>query len=764
MFGAITAVKWPTVPRLPLSLNPLPAEKAGNAGDAEPVTFLKLGPSEPSVPTNRFCFLLRFLTASIVVAFFSASLDAAEYGVVISADTNSFTLANGVLTARVSKASGDLMSLKYNGLEILDEEKQHPPAYWSQDTSRSRRITRVTIDPATNGGAFGEVSVKGVYVPAAGRFGGFNRGPACDIEIRYALGRSDPALYAYAIFSHPTNYPTTGFGEARFCAKLSDSLFDWMTVDARRNFQMITAYDWNHGTELNFKEARRMNSGQFRGQVEHKYDYTANQFDVRTWGWSSSAAHVGIWFINPSVEYLSGGPTKFELSAHRDATFTDSQVAPAPPTLLNYWRSSHYGGSMCSIAATDAWTKVVGPFLIYCNSGGGHDALWQDALTREKAETAAWPYSWVNGVDYPHKNDRATVIGRIVLRDPQAPGLVMSNLLVGLTAPDYAPPPTPRRPSGIGNYGGFGLGGGGEDDTNNPGGTAVGQNSLENRRTNSTASAVATRFGRGGSSPGPRVVDWQLDAKNYQFWVRGHEDGTFSISNVRAGTYTLHAIADGVLGELAVSNVVITAGQTLTLGSLNWQPVRYGRQLWDIGIPNRQGSEFFKGDDYFHWGWYLAYPKLFPNDVNYVIGQSDFHKDWFFEQVPHDEETDDTDGRGHGRATPWTVSFILPATPHGKAILRLAICGIGARRLDATMNHQSIGSVNNLVYNATINRDGIGGTWCERDLVFDASLMRAGQNTLTLTVPAGGLMSGILYDYLRLELDDNAVVQDPVEP
>lgn len=715
------------------------------------------------VPTHQSHFRPHILFVLVTIVFFSAILHAAGNGVAVSEDTNSLTLANGILTVQVAKTSGDIISLRYNGLEILDEEKQHPPAYWSQDTSRSRRTTRVTIDPAVNSGVFGEVSVKGVYTPTSGRFNGFNRGPACDIEIRYALGRNDSALYAYAIFSHPTNYPATGFGEARFCAKLSNSLFDWMTVDARRDFEMITAYDWNHGTELNFKEARRMTSGKYQGQVEHKYDYTANQFDVRTWGWSSSAAHVGVWFINPSVEYLSGGPTKFELSAHRDATFTDSLVAPAPPTLLNYWRSSHYGGSICGIAATDDWTKVVGPFLIYCNRGAGHDVLWQDALAREKVETAAWPYAWVNGVDYPHKNDRALVTGRIVLNDPQAPDLAISNLLVGLTAPDYAPPPLLRRPGGIGSYGGLGVGGGGEDDTNNFGGSSTGQTLPDSRQTNFNAGSPP-RLGRGGFPPGPRLVDWQLDAKHYQFWVRGNSNGTFSIPNVRAGTYTLHAIADGVLGELAVSNVAIAAGQTLALGSLGWQPVRYGRQLWDIGIPNRQGSEFFKGDDYFHWGWYLAYPKLFPNDVNYVIGQSDFRKDWFFEQVPHDEESDDTDGRGHGRATPWTIAFNLPATPHGKATLRLAICGIGARHLDATMNQQSIGTVNNLTYNATINRDGIGGTWCERDLVFDASLMKAGQNTLTLTIPAGGLMSGILYDYLRLELDETAAGRDSIEP
>ena len=28
-------------------------------------------------------------------------------------------------------------------------------------------------------------------------------------------------------------------------------------------------------------------------------------------------------------------------------------------------------------------------------------------------------------------------------------------------------------------------------------------------------------------------------------------------------------------------------------------------------------------------------PQLFPNDVNYVIGKSDYHKDWYFQQPPH---------------------------------------------------------------------------------------------------------------------------------
>jgi rhamnogalacturonan endolyase len=94
------------------------------------------------------------------------------------------------------------------------------------------------------------------------------------------------------------------------------------------------------------------------------------------------------------------------------------------------------------------------------------------------------------------------------------------------------------------------------------------------------------------------ALTWQNDAKHYQFWVRGTSDGRFTIPNVRPGKYELHAIADGVLGEFCKADINVTAGQKLDLGKLEWKPVRYGRQLWEIGVPNRSGAEFFKGDDY----------------------------------------------------------------------------------------------------------------------------------------------------------------------
>lgn len=623
----------------------------------------------------------------------------AETPVVLSENDSSFILDNGLVRVTASKNSGDLTSLRYSGHEMLNANSSRSAGYWSHNVERGRRTARVTIDPQANGGERAEVSLRGEYtgVPLGSGPGG---SAVANIEIRYAVERSTSGVYTYCVFDHLTNYPATSVGEARFCAKLNDELFDWMTVDARRNLKMLTAYDWNHGTVMNMKEARLLNTGIHKGSVEHKYDYAANQFEVRAWGWTSTTNAVGVWFINPSVEYLSGGPTKFELCAHRDATFGTNLAAPAPPTLLNYWRSSHYGGSVCAVSKGERWTKVIGPFLIYCNGQKERGALWEDALARASDETARWPYAWVSGIDYPVKSRRATVSGRLLLHDPAVPGLRFTRLLVGLTPPDTALS--------------FGFG------------------------TNRT-----------------RIVDWQQNASGYQFWTRGDSDGSFTIANVRPGHYWLHALADGVLGEFTLTNVTVQSGGTMRLGSLEWQPIRYGKQLWDIGIPNRSGAEFFKGDDYFHWGWYLEYAKLFPNDVHFVIGKSDFRKDWFFEQVPHNDQTEDTNARRPGRGTTWEILFGLPAAARGKATLRLAICGVGSRTLAATLNGSSIGSLTGLMNNSTILRDGIGGTWAEHDLVFDASLLKAGTNALQLTIPGGSLASGIIYDYLRLEVADD---------
>ena len=265
---------------------------------------------------------------------------------------DAFVLSNGIVTATVRKGDGNLSSLMYRGDEMLASGEGRD-GFWSHSAAtgeRNRTTARITIDPATNGGRRAGGSVKGM---SDGRPMGNGPGGSAvaDIEIRWTVEQGASGVYTYSAWEHKPEYPWTSVGEARFCAKLNDDIFDWMTVDARRNMKMLSTHDWNYGTPLNMKEVRLITTGPWKGHVEHKYDYSANQNDVRAWGWSSTTKHIGLWFINPSIEYLSGGPTKIELSAHRDATFNpEAKDAPAPPCLLNYWRGSHYGGSTAVIA------------------------------------------------------------------------------------------------------------------------------------------------------------------------------------------------------------------------------------------------------------------------------------------------------------------------------------------------------------------------------------------------------------------------------
>ena len=175
-----------------------------------------------------------------------------------------------------------------------------------------------------------------------------------------------------------------------------------------------------------------------------------------------------------------------------------------------------------------------------------------------------------------------------------------------------------------------------------------------------------------------------------------------------------------MLGEFTLTNIMVEARKTLRLPALTWQPLRYGKQLWDIGIPNRTAAEFFKGDEYFHWGWYLEYPKLFPNDVHYVIGKSDFRKDWFFEQVPHNEDPGDTTGHEPRAEHTWRSRSTSRETRTGRQRCAWRSAALGRAASPSAVNDHSVGAVTGLIYNATINRDGIGGYWSEHDLAFDA--------------------------------------------
>src|SRR6185437_6355552 len=245
----------------------------------------------------------------------------------------------------------------------------------------------------------------------------------------------------------------------------------------------------------------------------------------------------------------------------------------------------------------------------------------------------------------------------------------------------------------------------------------------------------------------------------------GNPDGTFTIPKVRPGTYTLHAYADGVLGEFEQADITVEAGKTLDAGKLVWKPVRYGEQVWQIGYPDRSAREFFKGDssDSWLWGWNLRYALLFPNDITYTIGKSNPATDWFFEEVPtatnlsfvnpaakdpanqwygwvkaeslkQYPQTDQSGPwkvYGRGKETVWTIKFNMPKDEQGMAALRVALAGANPSRggaLAIAVNGTyagALGDGSNPDNPRVINTDALRyntdkGLWQQRTLKFDA--------------------------------------------
>jgi rhamnogalacturonan endolyase len=250
----------------------------------------------------------------------------------------------------------------------------------------------------------------------------------------------------------------------------------------------------------------------------------------------------------------------------------------------------------------------------------------------------------------------------------------------------------------------------------------------------------------GLAAPSP---DWQKQANGYQFWVHAAKDGSFAIPNVRAGEYTLYAFTNGVMDEFRRDGVRVEKGGSLDLGTLEWKPVRFGKQLWQIGTPDRTAKEFKHGEDYRQWGLWLKYPEDFPNGVNFTIGKSKESTDWNYAQV-------NVQKNGQWVGTKWNILFDFTQPPQpGAATLRLAFASTHNAKLSVFVNDKAVGGFRTAADNAMI-RAGIHGQYSEEDIVFDATLLKPGSNTISLEQSAAGNMQkSVMYDCVRLELDNS---------
>ena len=342
-------------------------------------------------------------------------------GAAVTATDNggTVTLSNGLVTIVITKASGEVDTITWNGVDMLQGGTSGGKLYW--ELQNGNGTYTLTADPKTNGGEYAEVRLH-------------TTGTDLDVDIDYALLRGSNGFYATGILAHPAGHAAVNGGEWRSNIYIGTN-FDWLSVDALRNKAMVSIADWGAAIAVAGapKEVEQLTSGPFKGQYECKYSYSADFGQEDAWGFSSTTQNIGMWVTKPSGEYYNGGPKKRELT---------SQAGNA---LLNMLGGAHYlqGVSDETIASATDLTKIYGPFFYYFNKVSTGTAcapstLFADAIAQAKAEQKAWPYTWFKNTtvgNYAQESGRGTVTGTFAIADPGAPNASPAGMWIGL-APD----------------------------------------------------------------------------------------------------------------------------------------------------------------------------------------------------------------------------------------------------------------------------------------------------------------------------------------
>ncbi|KAL7208113.1 hypothetical protein ACSBR1_029968 [Camellia fascicularis] len=614
---------------------------------------------------------------------------------------------NGILKLTLSVPGGAIIGIQYNGIDNLLElhNPQLNGGFWDLNWAEPGNVgTRGRFD-VLNGTSFEvimenkeqvelsftrpwDTSLQGDHSPL-------------NIDKRFIMLRGCCGFYSYAIYEHLEDMPAFILYETRIAFMLKIDKFRYMAIADNKQRYMPLPDDRlpGRGEELAYPEAVLLVNPvepQFKGEVDDKYEYSIENKDNGVHGWICFDPPVGFWQICPSNEFRTGGPTKQDLTSHVN------------PTTLAMFVSAHYGGEELSLqfGSGEPWKKVFGPVFIYLNSVSDEKkafSLWDNAKEQMKVEIQSWPYNFPNSTDFPKSDQRGTVSGRFLVHDRYA-----------------SEQPLPTNGAYV------------------------------------------------GLAPEGEAGSWQRESKEYQFWTTTNEEGYFCIKNIRAGDYNLYGWVPGFIGDYRLdASIIIISGCEMDMGDHVYEPPRDGPTLWEIGIPDRSAEEFYipepnpkyinklyvnHPDRFRQYGLWERYADLYPDgDLVYIVGVSDFRKDWFFAQVNR-KTADNT-----YETTTWQIKFTLEIVYQGGVYkLRLALASAMSSDLEVRIND---GQANPPQFSSgligkdnAIARHGIHGLYYLFNVDIPCDQLRQGDNTIFLTQAMNtSPFHGIMYDYIRLE-------------
>src|SRR5262249_27960299 len=262
-------------------------------------------PRRKSVPRSRVSACLSLLIGfAPALAWANLPGGGTDTGpdVVLINNGSTVVLDNGTVRATIMKNNARVISLLYNGYQMLATDRQ---IYFSMDGGSSYEQPSnciYSVKIATPDMV--DISLKHFYT---------NQPHAFDIDIHYVLRRGNSGLYAYAILDHPSNYPATGVSEWRMVWWMphdsTNFLMERIYVDALRNWEMPSVYDLNHAQSTSIAEIIYLTTGVRAGKYDCKYEYAVGYADVGTYGHASTVSNVGAWLVFGSQEFFNDGPT-----------------------------------------------------------------------------------------------------------------------------------------------------------------------------------------------------------------------------------------------------------------------------------------------------------------------------------------------------------------------------------------------------------------------------------------------------------------------
>ena len=687
--------------------------------------------TKPPLLGSPFATLLLLLNVAFAISSHIALANTAADGTgtgpnvtVTDNGDDTVTMSNGLASIVIVKKTGRLNSVTYtynsDGTTKTCETLSGKGQYYYGGFSLGNGLFEYTLatDPASNGGNLADVKL----LSSTEKNG--------VMEIHFSMLRGSPGFYSTATMTHRKQDERFEVGAWGVVTRVPPA-FNWLSADEKRNWFIGVPTKKGVKVPDSPHEITVCLDGTRAGEYEDKFIYGQDHSDLRAWGWSSvgqGGLNVGRWMMT-TMEFSNGGPLKRDVSVYPYSELNNSIL------------TGEVGmGSDGYMDNGEEWTKTCGPWFIYLNSvpASVKDAkqaahmLFKDAQTQADAEAKAWPYAWFKNEHFVSASGRGVVKGKFVINDSGNLNASAAGLWVGLQ----------RQPQ---TYKGF--------------------------------------------------YDFQKWSKTYQWWVKTEADGSFTIPHVIAGEdYLLWAFGAGASGTFLSQKllggqppfecnlpakeftVAIKAGETKQLGTIEWKPVRMGATVFELGTPNRKSDEFRHGEDYWApgtppklgfptpvWGGQMEFPLDFPDGMNYTVGKSQWMKDWNY-VLPAA-----ADAAGNYQPCTGTITFDLAGVSANtaKASLYLALAGNDGDKVIVSVNGTNLGDAAGVTgtpnamlpagfappYSDTSSiHFSDHGPFCDERITFPASLLRAGKNTITLTMDSRKMVSFLMVDYLRLEL------------